>query len=273
MQLDTTMYRIDNLTGMVTQGSGAASRIVSCGNRCRGHHERANADRAGASAVQSAGAGLHSQSISASTIGCASPIRCTSRRSACIVASRHADVSLVLRDKRFGKDFVERMTRRYGPEIMKEPVYRSMSHWMLQLDPPDHTRLRGLVVRAFTARRVEDMRPRIQQIVDEIIDAVDRPRPHGPDRGFRLPPAGDRDLRHARHPGGGSGGRSTPARATAGACSTRCRSAEPRSRSTMPPTCMARVLPAAVRVAPARSRRRSHHPTGAGRGRRQQAHE
>ncbi|MBP0109638.1 cytochrome P450 [Bradyrhizobium vignae] len=88
------------------------------------------------------------------------------------VTSRHAEVSLVLRDKRFGKDFVERTTRRYGPEIMKEPVFRSMSYWMLQADPPDHTRLRGLVVKAFTARRVEDMRRRIQEIVDQAIDAV-----------------------------------------------------------------------------------------------------
>src|SRR3979411_755121 len=88
------------------------------------------------------------------------------------VASRHAEVSLVLRDKRFGKDYVERSVRRYGPQIMDEPVFRSMSHWMLQQDPPDHPRLRGLVVKAFTARRVEDMRPRIQQIVDETLDRV-----------------------------------------------------------------------------------------------------
>src|SRR5436305_11405590 len=88
------------------------------------------------------------------------------------VASRHAEVTLVLRDKRFGKDFVDRTSRRYGPEIMEEPVFRNMRHWMLQQDPPDHTRLRGLVVKAFTARRVEDMRPRIQQIVDETLDAV-----------------------------------------------------------------------------------------------------
>src|ERR1700694_2441209 len=104
-------------------------------------------------------------------------------------ASRHAEASLVLRDKRFGKDYVERSVRRYGPQIMDEPVFRSMSHWMLQQDPPDHTRLRGLVVKAFTARRVEDMRPRIQQIVDETLDRV---APGGrmdliEDFAFRLP--------------------------------------------------------------------------------------
>ena len=88
------------------------------------------------------------------------------------LSSRHADVTAILRDKRFGKDFVERSKRRYGPKIMDEPIFRSMSHWMLQQDPPDHTRLRGLVVKAFTARRVEDMRPRIQEIVDQTIDRV-----------------------------------------------------------------------------------------------------
>ncbi len=122
------------------------------------------------------------------------------------IASRHADVTTILRDKRFGKDFVGRMTRRHGSQIMEEPVYRSMSHWMLQLDPPDHGRLRGLVVRAFTARRIEDMRPRIQAIVDAIIDRV-APRGHMDliaDFAFRLPvtvicdmlgiPDGDREV-------------------------------------------------------------------------------
>jgi cytochrome P450 len=60
---------------------------------------------------------------------------------------------------------------------------------MLVQDPPDHTRLRGLVVKAFTARRVEDMRPRIQQIVDETLDRI---IPEGKmdlieDFAFRLP--------------------------------------------------------------------------------------
>jgi cytochrome P450 len=88
------------------------------------------------------------------------------------VASRHAEASLVLRDKRFGKDYVERTVRRYGPKIMEEPVFRNFALTMLQQDPPDHTRLRGLVAKAFTARRVEDMRPRIQEIVDENLDRI-----------------------------------------------------------------------------------------------------
>ncbi|MEN9630450.1 MAG: hypothetical protein RJA10_3678, partial [Pseudomonadota bacterium] len=89
-----------------------------------------------------------------------------------VLASRHAEVTQVLKDKRFGKDFVGRLTKRLGADSLNEPVYRSMRHWMLTQDPPDHTRLRGLVVKAFTARRVEDMRPRIQAIVDESIDRV-----------------------------------------------------------------------------------------------------
>src|SRR4029077_17500169 len=108
------------------------------------------------------------------------------------------------------------MTRRAGPQILEEPVYRSLSHWMLQLDPPDHGRLRSLVVRGFSARRIEDMRPRIQAIVDNIIDHV-APRGHMDliaDFAYRLPvtvicdmlgiPDGDREIFHA---GSRTGGR------------------------------------------------------------------
>ncbi|GGC83143.1 cytochrome P450 [Chelatococcus reniformis] len=105
------------------------------------------------------------------------------------VSSRHADVAAVLRDKRFGKDYAGRIARRFGEQMLDEPAYRIMGHWMLQQDPPVHTRLRGLVTKAFTARAVEDMRPRIQQIVD---DALDRVIPEGgmdviEDFAFRLP--------------------------------------------------------------------------------------
>jgi cytochrome P450 len=88
------------------------------------------------------------------------------------VVSRHEEVSLVLRDRRFGKDFVERSKRRYGPDIMHEAIFHNMAQTILQTDPPQHTRLRNLVVKAFTARRVEDMRPRIEAVVAGMLDAV-----------------------------------------------------------------------------------------------------
>ena len=88
------------------------------------------------------------------------------------VSTRHEDVAWVLRDRRFGKDYVARMTKRRGAEIFDEPVFQTMSRQMLVLDPPDHTRLRGLVVKAFTARRIDEMRPRIQELVDQQIDQV-----------------------------------------------------------------------------------------------------
>lgn len=49
----------------------------------------------------------------------------------------------------------------------------SMVNHMLSADPPDHTRLRRLVAAAFTARRTAELRPRIQEIADELIDAFD----------------------------------------------------------------------------------------------------
>jgi cytochrome P450 len=43
---------------------------------------------------------------------------------------------------------------------------------ILNLDPPDHTRIRKLVSKAFTVRRIEALRPRVQELVDEVLDRV-----------------------------------------------------------------------------------------------------
>ena len=88
------------------------------------------------------------------------------------LVSRYEDAAFVMRDRRFGKDFVGNMVRRYGASRMDEPAIASLGKTMLVLDPPDHTRLRGLVTKAFTARRVADMRPRIAALVDEQLDRV-----------------------------------------------------------------------------------------------------
>jgi cytochrome P450 len=55
-----------------------------------------------------------------------------------------------------------------------QPLARNYSLWMFMLDPPDHTRIRGLTIKAFTPRVVESMRFHVQQIVDKQLDAVQR---------------------------------------------------------------------------------------------------
>ncbi|HJY84582.1 MAG TPA: cytochrome P450 [Candidatus Binatia bacterium] len=85
------------------------------------------------------------------------------------VLSRYADVAMVLRDNRFSrKDSATFLGERFGAG----PVQQVYSKWMLFRDPPDHTRLRNLVNKAFTPRAIENLRPRIQEIVDFLIDAV-----------------------------------------------------------------------------------------------------
>jgi cytochrome P450 len=54
------------------------------------------------------------------------------------------------------------------------PVTSSLSLWALLIDPPDHTRIRALVNNAFTPRLVEYLRPRVQQLVDQFLDQVEK---------------------------------------------------------------------------------------------------
>jgi len=90
------------------------------------------------------------------------------------VLTRYDDVVAVLTDSRFSAD--RRQARnRFADEIARReeefgPFGRTRT--MLTSDPPEHTRLRRLVSKAFTPRMVEGLRPRIQEIVDELLDAV-----------------------------------------------------------------------------------------------------
>ncbi|WP_239380483.1 MULTISPECIES: cytochrome P450 [unclassified Frankia] len=87
------------------------------------------------------------------------------------LVTRYEDVRAALADPRLAKDWVTHMT----PEdfdINVDPVQAFLDQHMLNLDPPDHTRLRHLVVKAFTPRRVAALRPRISDITDERLDAM-----------------------------------------------------------------------------------------------------
>src|SRR6266852_666411 len=91
------------------------------------------------------------------------------------VLTRYSDVSPALRDARFSATgFMEDIG--WIPEDMRpmlEPPVRALTRQMLFMDPPDHTRLRGLVSKAFTPRVVQGLRPHIQQIVDGLLERVE----------------------------------------------------------------------------------------------------
>ena len=89
-------------------------------------------------------------------------------------ANTHAAASAILRDPRFSSDFDNSEGRAYREEVPPglKPIDDVMQNWMLGKDAPDHTRIRSLVNKAFTARRVEGLRPHIQDVVDGLLDAV-----------------------------------------------------------------------------------------------------
>ncbi len=89
--------------------------------------------------------------------------------------TRYAEVVSAFHDLRFSraqglKAGIDRL-----PEVEREqaqPIYDAFSKTMAYSDPPYHTRLRGLANKAFTPRVVEQMRPHIQHITDELLDAA-----------------------------------------------------------------------------------------------------
>ncbi len=89
--------------------------------------------------------------------------------------TRHAEAELVLRDERFVKDRQHVFSSARLAHLATSPAspmdLTDMS--IVDFDPPDHTRLRLLVYPFFTPRQIESWRGRVQEIVDELIDAVE----------------------------------------------------------------------------------------------------
>ena len=86
-------------------------------------------------------------------------------------ATSHATVNALLRDRRFGREV---------PANSKQPIpdhlvafYAVEEHSMLELEAPRHPRLRGLVLRAFTTRRITGLAPELETLCHQLIDGFD----------------------------------------------------------------------------------------------------
>ena len=92
------------------------------------------------------------------------------------LVARHADVSALLRDRRLGRSYGHLATDeefgRTPPPAWQAPFTESQRAQLIDMEPPDHTRLRRLVSTAFTPRTVEGMRPLIGEIVDGLVGAA-----------------------------------------------------------------------------------------------------
>ena len=84
------------------------------------------------------------------------------------LVSRHRDVDRLLRDRRLGRVFVPyEPISRFGP-------WNALNVWsLLELEPPAHTRLRQLVARPFTPRRIAALHGRVVELTDALLDRVD----------------------------------------------------------------------------------------------------
>jgi len=88
----------------------------------------------------------------------------------------HADVSALLRDRRLGRTYRHRFTHedfgRTAPPPAQEPFHTLNDHGMLDLEPPDHTRIRRLVSKAFTPRTVEQLRPYVHGLAGDLVSRL-----------------------------------------------------------------------------------------------------
>jgi cytochrome P450 len=87
-----------------------------------------------------------------------------------LVLTRYEDIQNTLRDRTLGHADDSMMTEAQLAEINANAAVRGLRQTMLLKNPPDHTRLRSLVVKAFDARRTEAMRKRIRAIANELVD-------------------------------------------------------------------------------------------------------
>lgn len=85
----------------------------------------------------------------------------------------HADVSALLRDRRLGRTYLHRFTHeefgRTPPPAAHEPFHTLNDHGLLDLETPDHTRIRRLVTKAFTPRTVQALEPVVQRLAAGLV--------------------------------------------------------------------------------------------------------
>jgi cytochrome P450 len=88
------------------------------------------------------------------------------------VLTRYDDIWAVLRDPRLGKAYASTMEHRFGADWRRHPSLADHEHSLINVHGADHTRLRRLVSKAFTRRTIDELRPAIERMVDELLEPL-----------------------------------------------------------------------------------------------------
>lgn len=86
------------------------------------------------------------------------------------VTGRYSITDAILRDRRMGRSYMDTIRSRYGDVRAQDPIFKSFERMLLLLEPPNHTRLRGLLAKAFNAKQEACFRQLTQAIADRLID-------------------------------------------------------------------------------------------------------
>ncbi|CAG9211240.1 Putative cytochrome P450 133B1 [Paraburkholderia caribensis] len=89
-----------------------------------------------------------------------------------MLTGRHAVIDALLPDRRMGKTYMPSVVARYGESAREQPVFQALERTFLMMNPPAHTRLRALLMKAFNARQIETLRAIAEETTDSLIDAM-----------------------------------------------------------------------------------------------------
>ncbi len=94
-----------------------------------------------------------------------------------VFVTRYDDIAALLRDRRLGRSIPQGMSREElglsPPNPAQAPFDQFQDNRLMDKEPPDHTRLRALVAKAFTPQRVENLRGKIQEQANRLLDAAE----------------------------------------------------------------------------------------------------
>ncbi|SIT35803.1 putative cytochrome P450 133B2 [Paraburkholderia ribeironis] len=88
------------------------------------------------------------------------------------VTGRFEIIDALLRDRRMGKTYLQSVSARYGDEATGQPVFQALRRTFLMMNPPTHTRLRALLMKAFNARQIGKLRDIVVATAHELVERI-----------------------------------------------------------------------------------------------------